>query len=814
MKRSIPIILGMIWLSIIASFAFQDGIEWKRNESMNLCQDGIQVEDRVFVLENRNAGGVIYEIGEDKQVIDIFFSEDYQKNLRISRITYEESLYALMEEAGVYHILELDSQMNPVASSALLDTGKNGKVTGFAADEEGFYLTLISDERDQVYTYFLEKEGSLKKIEAKKEAEEETRTNKEENSVVLRMLRLLEAEEGREIIDARFEEGEYRIRLDDGSGKEHFLLSDTILEAYYQRKLSSMQILKFQREKLIFYGQLLLAGYVFLVAGTVVLRNKRHTVYTLVIVELILLCVTVMGAVLAYRVEKEAKEEQNRIFGEYYLSEIQRQIGVNYRSFIGEADFYTSENYYEVWDELSSFVEEDGPDRLLDSIAIVRCEDYRIMASSSGRNAEHSAYSYSTSVIALIDSLKEGHKTASINVRLEGQPYLVVGVTDGEKLSSDYCFVGMLKSQTDEAGITNIRKYIYFVEVIFLVGSICSVLLILFQDRDLKKLGKAMFLVASGNYEVKKEEAHGRDVKWMWSSLLEIAKRISRINHAKFRLYESCYRFAPKNIEKILGKDSITEVESGDVIELYGTLAMINCAKAEQTNLPTMPQVNQYVELLEKYKEKKDGFFLSGDNDLKSMKMLFLQSCATTMDFAVGFMKEFQKMQVYDKFRTGILLHYDHYRYGIAGTNEQCFSFLFYEKMEKLEKLGCWLETMGIKLVVTETVKKREGFAESLRFIGYILFKDKEERIDLYEVLDACSEEDRKKKQALNSKFQKALEFFYEYDFYLSRSTFSEVLKEHPEDQIAKWYLFTCENYLNQSYAGEVSFELWGERNT
>ena len=222
----------------------------------------------------------------------------------------------------------------------------------------------------------------------------------------------------------------------------------------------------------------------------------------------------------------------------------------------------------------------------------------------------------------------------------------------------------------------------------------------------------------------------------------------------------------------------------------------------------TKPRRRQYIELMEKHKEDREVFFLSGNNNLKNMKMLFLQDCHDSSHFGINFMKEFQQLAVYERFKAGILLHHDHYIYGVAGSDRQCFSFLFYQKMERLEKLGHWLQQQGLKLVMTETVKNREGVQEGIRYIGYILFEGKE-KINLFEVLDACSEEERKKKLALDAKFQKALELFYQYDFYLARSTFSEVIKENPEDQIAKWYLFTCQKYLNQSYSGEVSCELW-----
>ena len=84
--------------------------------------------------------------------------------------------------------------------------------------------------------------------------------------------------------------------------------------------------------------------------------------------------------------------------------------------------------------------------------------------------------------------------------------------------------------------------------------------------------------------------------------------------------------------------------------------------------------------------------------------------------------------------------------------------------------------------------------------------------IRLYEVLDACSYHERYLKQTADARFQKGIELFYQHDFYLARSTFSDVLKENPEDHMAKWYLFTCERYLNEvRVEGDICRLRWEE---
>lgn len=815
MKKIIPFLIGILWLMIIAGIAFYDGISFSHRESMNLCQDGITAEGQYYVMENREKESVVYQITPDRSVSQIFFTGDYKEEVSISGIAWQNSLFVLLQEReNSYRIIELDSKMKAVRHSGLVSLKEQGSISGFSVDEKGFYLTLLTKDREAAYTYFLDRQDSLTEFTGKEEKSEKETGSKgkeesKEEAVFLKLYRMMEAEEGRKIVDAAYLEGEYKLRLDNGIGKEDFLLSEEILDAFYGRSLSMGQILRFQQENLAFYFVLLLLGYLVLVIAAILLRNRNHTVYTIVTVECILLAMTLLGTFVTYQTKKETVTQQNKEFGVYYLQELQRQITNNYQYYADEEDFYDTEMYYEVWAEMTGFMREEGPDQMFHNLAIVKMEDQRVLAGTEGKNIEHAAYQFSTMVIPLLEKLQEGYHSASIEVWLNGRSYLVVGVTDKEELKPEYCFLGMLKNQESKESVLQTENYFFYGEMIFLLGSILCIFIILFQERDLRKLSRSMVRLASGNYNVKKEASYGKDVDTMWSSLLEIQKRIARINHAKFKLYESCYRFAPKNIEQILGKDSITEVNNGDIVELYGTLAIINLEQLEEMEHPDMQQINRYVELMEKHKDQKEGFFLRGSNNLKDMKMLFLQECRLTTEFGTGFTKEFQGLPAYHTFRPGIVLHYDHYMYGVTGSEQQSFSFLFYRKMERLEKLGQWLRALGIHLAVTHTVKEREGLTKGFRYIGYIQFEGDSEKTLLYEILDACTDAERRKKQGLDEKFQKALELFYQYDFYLARSSFSELLKENQEDEIIKWYLFTCQKYLNQSYSGEISFELW-----
>ena len=75
------------------------------------------------------------------------------------------------------------------------------------------------------------------------------------------------------------------------------------------------------------YGGLLLVGYAVLLLFLTVLRNRTHTVYTIAVVELALLVITLAGAVQVPRIQEKAKEEEAGRFGRYYVRALTEEMG-------------------------------------------------------------------------------------------------------------------------------------------------------------------------------------------------------------------------------------------------------------------------------------------------------------------------------------------------------------------------------------------------------------------------------------------------------------------------------------------------------
>lgn len=117
------------------------------------------------------------------------------------------------------------------------------------------------------------------------------------------------------------------------------------------------------------------------------------------------------------------------------------------------------------------------------------------------------------------------------------------------------------------------------------------------------------------------------------------------------------------------------------------------------------------------------------------------------------------------------------------------------------------LRELRVKIAVTEDMAENFKDAMSLRGIGYIRVSG--ENRNIYEVLEAYPVSKRRGIERQAGKFAKALALYYGSDFYLARNIFAEVLRECPKDDVAKWYLFACEDRLGSVSLADAGYGLF-----
>lgn len=382
-------------------------------------------------------------------------------------------------------------------------------------------------------------------------------------------------------------------------------------------------------------------------------------------------------------------------------------------------------------------------------------------------------------------------------------------------ISPDYVYVTEVSLAPLQVSMEQLgREYIFYAGIFLLAGTALLVLIIALQARPLRKLVKGVVRVAEGKEDwtfLEKEMGgfglESNEIHSLKNGLRQIVSDMAMTNYMQYRVMQEYCRFAPKKIEKILGKNSILEVDVNDSAHLTGTLAFV--AYPEHKIMGEQEYISrrnrEYEQLGEKQKEY-GGILLSDNSDFTTLQLLFREETKKALHFGIDIAMRWEKEQ---QKRFFVMLHRTAFVYGIAGNDEQSFTYLLSKEMKMLEKYVERFRSAGIRMVVTDSVFELVEKEVTSRYIGYL---DSEGMVfKIYEILDACPSAERQKRMDTREKFGQALNLFYQGDYYLGRNLFTEVLKVSPNDEVAKWYLFLCEKCLNAEYGNSISGALFSD---
>lgn len=390
----------------------------------------------------------------------------------------------------------------------------------------------------------------------------------------------------------------------------------------------------------------------------------------------------------------------------------------------------------------------------------------------------------------------------------------MLAVVDTSKITANYCLVTEVPLNPLMDTVAELRQAYVIWSLIFLAGCTLILALVVFaQGIEMRKMLKTAVRVAEGKADwdslsVKESGAlvESNEVRMLKNTLRQISSEVAKMNYVKYRYLQAYYRFAPRKIETILDKQSILDVEPLDRIHTIGTVAFVSFGtspKADESE--ALKEMNDNFGLLCEVGESYDGITATCNSDLSVVQELFLGETKKALAFGNEIIG--RKLEDPKGSRPFVLLHRTPFVYGVAGNDDQAFTYVLSQEMRILEKHMDQLKGMGIPMAATDSTYEMLDKNTETRYIGYVeegnyIFK-------LYEVLDAYPAKERMARIESKSKFKKALNLFYQGDFYLARNLFTEVLKDCPSDEVAKWYLFLSEERLNESKSGNSSLALF-----
>ena len=798
-RAKILICICILSLAVSLIFVFvQTDVLMKDNEYTRM-DDAVTTSKGIYYAHNRNNSGFVFRLDPSGKVLNLADSRA-QGEVRVEAVDYlDDNVHVLYSSARqhddeyglVYHIVTYDPELKALKSSVRFVPDEDGIIKGFKAEGERYYLTYISKDGKDLRVYEVLFDDLLN-------LEDQYNKNTGEDVNVLESI-LGKTSMGETFYaDALYTSSVLFLRGPGDKPDGVFRVDPVVINAVSKMKLSFSQYLLVNRTTYLIWAGALTIWIILVFLGIGLLQNRDRMFYEAVLMEALLFIVMVGSFTFAGAQYRLAAVRDVNKYADMTLTKELAELGDLDKVNFYDENFYVSGEYKRIQNSLSDFAGETGNSEIFTDIFVMRLSDRQVMVGVSGRNREDASLIYGS----VMEDLRKGFSVTEQHLTeetyLEGDKCYVVGISTGK-----YAIVGVASVTEDMIGFWgDFRlRIIVFVAAYLLVGGII-LLIIYFRARDLKVFEYVISEAAMGRMNVKVPENAARDMRSMWRSLSELVKKIDQINYSKFKIFEAYYRFAPKNIETIMGKDNITEVKNGDVTETRGIMMLVTSGGGYGEK--QIHALNNIIYFMEEYADRGEGVLVSEDSALSMLQFLFLKGDSGIINRATQFLHSNQSDK--EAGNLSVFLYHATFMYGIVGTQTQSLTYLSFKYARELEAYARWFKELKLSLVITEEVRLRDNPGQ-IRYIGYIMLSDNEKHM-LYEVLDACTARERQIKLVNKEKFEATLELFYQKDFYLARNQFSELLRELPEDEVVKWYLFESEKYLNDFKVDEHFGEL------
>ena len=788
----LSILLSLIVLSQVIGDLSHDPEYTTTNE-------GIAATTGVYYMENWNELGRLYLVNTAGDVLAMADSGETQDrwirgfdvgNDHIYTI-YEAEVEGVNSDYRVYRIAAYDPYLMLLQCTEPFILDSVEQVKSLDHDSEKLYITTIGSEGSTVNVYEIGKDSLLDIKDAGLKTgigiSLDMTTYDKPLSIVYR-----ENEGGRFFVDAYYNGSDVVLMQDGDKTTGRFAPDMRVKAAVDRMHFNLIQQMSLYANYLTWW----LGGLIiwFILMGIIyrLLRRRNRSVYAFVMAEILFLTIITICFYFIYREYKAGELRQNVRYGVLAMRQQLDYMEDMDNLGFDDPNFYDSDGYRNMVAQLRRYLQSGHNKVLFEDFLVMDTRSGVIAVDAEGYARVNASYVYGGAMTSLLDQLKAHKNIANEAMRLNDSYMVAIGMPDDDP-SVHYALVTICHTDADKTIFwSHIRSVLLAYAITLIIGSAIVALIYYLQHADLRAFEHAIGDVALGRTKIDIPQTPAQDIRSMWNSLSEITKRMEEISYDKFRIFEAYYRFAPKNIETIMGKDSIFDVNNGDTTNVEGTLMLLS-TNGEGFGEKKVKSLTNIMMYMSQFTDDQEGILVSQDSSMSELRFFFLRDFVQTIARATQLLHR-NTSDEGAEFVSGFLYD-DSFIYGVAGIKAQSLCFITSPNSKEMEEYAVWFSSLRVPLVVTDEVVKREDAGQT-RYIGYIV-PSTGRRIDLYEVIDAESARLRQIKLTTREKFEETLQLFYSREYYLARNRFSEILKECPEDELAKWYLFESERYLN-----------------
>ncbi|MEO7393669.1 MAG: adenylate/guanylate cyclase domain-containing protein [Chitinophagaceae bacterium] len=277
-------------------------------------------------------------------------------------------------------------------------------------------------------------------------------------------------------------------------------------------------------------------------------------------------------------------------------------------------------------------------------------------------------------------------------------------------------------------------------------------------------------------------------------------KEVREREEAILRIHEVTKKFVPNEFIRSLGKDSLSDVRLGDLVEKVVTVLFTDIRDFTSLSEQMTPEenfrfVSSFNERLGPIIRSHNGFINQYLGD--SIMAIFpghpddALNAAIAMQKAVHTLNAERKLNGFPAIRAGIGMHTGPLIMGITGDEDRLDAATISDTVNTAARIESLTKYYKSPLLLSGETLRQISYAGKLhlRHLGKVQLKGKFNLLSIIECINGYPEDELNKKINALPYFNEAMNFYVAQDFENSVNAFETIIAIDPEDRTAKFFM-------------------------
>lgn len=346
-----------------------------------------------------------------------------------------------------------------------------------------------------------------------------------------------------------------------------------------------------------------------------------------------------------------------------------------------------------------------------------------------------------------------------------------------------------------------VRRFLLIILAVMLFIHMILIVMVNITLRGLNKLKQGVNDISEGNWNTVVDIHSNDELQEIGNGFNKMTRKVKLYLNSIENLNLAYEKFVPREILSVLNKDSILDIHLSDYVTKNMSVLTITTRNFYQiaekmTTAESFTFLNQLYCILTSAVHHTNG--IVEDYRAAGIRAIYDNSVDRCIDCVLEILEKIGTVEKNICLNT--IIQRGDVMFGITGTSQRTAAVAVSDILNYTFMLEEMAQTNDINLLLTDDAYHAIAYPENYkcRYIGRI--KNKKEKhsiINVFEVLDAYSLEDRKNKLLTMDIFHKGIEFFVQGDLEQARKCFIDVIHIDKNDKLAQSYIFLCDKFMN-----------------